>query len=68
MRLSMRAFAGSARTDVAVGTSIESSMFLAISFAGPRSGVTVSSGAGLGSVSFTTTFGTDFVSAFRVSV
>src|SRR5699024_3017273 len=67
MRLSMSALAGSARTEVAVGTSSESSMFLAMSFAGPRRGVIVSSGAVLGAVSLTVTWGTDFVSAFRVS-
>src|SRR5699024_10721081 len=67
MRLSMSALAGSARTEVAVGTSSESSMFLAMSFAGPRRGVIVSSGAVFGAVSLTVTWGTDFVSAFRVS-
>src|SRR5699024_1662738 len=67
MRLSMSALAGIARTEVAVGTSSESSMFLARSFAGPRRGVIVSSGAVFGAVSLTVTWGTDFVSAFRVS-
>src|SRR5699024_7771144 len=67
MRLSMSALAGSARTEVAVGTSSESSMFLAMSFAGPRRGVIVSSGAVFGAVSLTVTWGTDFVFAFRVS-
>src|SRR5690625_7896787 len=67
MRLSMSALAGSARTEVAVGTSSESSMFLAMSFAGPRRGVIVSSGAVFGAVSLTATWGSDFVSAFMLS-
>ena len=67
IRLSMSALAGRARTEVAVGTSSDSSMFLAMSFAGPRRGVIVSSGAGFGAASFSETFGTDLVSAFSVS-
>ncbi len=46
MRLSISAFAGTARTDVAVGTSIEASMFCTILAAMPLSGVSLSSAAG----------------------
>ncbi len=37
MRLSINSLAGTARTEVAVGTSSEASMFDATAFAGPRS-------------------------------
>ncbi|GLZ54783.1 hypothetical protein Acsp07_44000 [Actinomycetospora sp. NBRC 106378] len=43
MRLSASSFAGTARTLVAVGSSSDACMFLAIAFAAPRSGVTDSS-------------------------
>ncbi len=42
IRLSASSFAGTARTDVAVGTSSEAVMFLTTAAAMPRSGVTVS--------------------------
>ena len=42
MRLSASSFAGTARTLVAVGSSSEACMFLAIAFAAPRRGETVS--------------------------
>src|SRR6476646_9544385 len=45
MRLSKSSFTGTARTDVAVGTSIEAFMFFATAAAGPRS-VTNSGPAG----------------------
>ncbi len=45
MRLSARSLAGTARTLVAVGSSSEACMFLAIALAAPRSGFTVTSSA-----------------------
>lgn len=45
MRLSASSFAGTARTLVAVGSSSEACMFLAIAPAAPRSGLTVTSSA-----------------------
>ena len=42
-RLSASSFAGTARTDVAVGTSSEACMFLTTADAAPRSGVDVPS-------------------------
>jgi hypothetical protein len=45
MRLSASSFAGTARTLVAVGSSSDACMFLAIALAAPRSGLTVSSSA-----------------------
>ena len=45
MRLSASSFAGTARTLVAVGSSSEACMFLAIAPAAPRSGLTVASSA-----------------------
>ena len=46
MRLSMSSFAGTARTDVAVGTSSEDSMLVTTRAAAPRRGVCTSSSTG----------------------
>ena len=51
-RLSMRSFAGTARTLVAVGTSREDSMFATTRLLAPRSGMTVSSDVTSGSAGF----------------
>ena len=69
MRLSISALAGSALTDVAVGTVSDWSMLVAISFAGPRSFVTTSSMSSATALRRSGRFSApaDFDSAFTVS-
>ncbi len=56
MRLSISSLAGTARTEVAVGTSSEASMLVATALAGPRSGTSsgpvVAAGAAAGATAF----------------